>query len=103
MADAGDEEINDRGEPWAYDDLDCVIHDRDKSPMADAFGGWHSFDQGDWERIAACVNACAGIPTAALELAAERTGADRLATLAGYAEIASRAARKAGEAPCPTP
>jgi hypothetical protein len=55
-------------EPWNYGDL---LTDKDGEIIFDR--GWYEGEQidpsdEDWERIVACVNACAGIPTEVLTM-----------------------------------
>ena len=61
--------MNHSKEPWEVDDIGGLIGIRNKTNCAIATTGVNSLPQNqiDAERIVACVNACTGITTEALE------------------------------------
>ena len=53
-------------EPWGLESGEPVDTNR-RRIIQDDGTGYEWVEQKDWERIIACVNACAGVPTEALE------------------------------------
>ena len=79
-----------------HEDLWVVIRTNENGPDRTIIAS-HGFAQPDIcpsyenaERIIACVNACAGIPTEELEKTRDMDSPDRLRRLAGEAAIAAR-------------